>query len=740
MDIISILRALRSKMWILIVFPLISVVCAIFLVSRLDKVYKSTAQISTGFTSDEAVHLSEERTSSQFEVSTRFINTIESMKSIPVMSLVSYRLILHDLKSDKPFRSIKDEDDHEFILDGPTRQQLIDLFQKKLDSVEVLNSFNDDDQLAFSVLSAYRYDYDHLSDQFSIYRRSLSDFIAVDFSSEEPVLSAFAVNTLCQEFIRFNKTLKTDRSSESIEFLEKLVEEKRVARDKRVNELSEFKVVNNIYNYSAESANKITQISTYEANREIEVKNIAALTLSLTTITSKINSLTLIDQQEVAKVNQRIIDLRKKISELTGSQDEASKLKASQLRDELQLEISRLENMNNSNDMGEYATLTKEKERLQLELQIAQANLHTIEQSLGRLKSTITGFAAKEARLAELERDLQVISSEYQTAQERYNAAINKASVIGSSIRQIIQGQPSSQPESSKEILLIALAGIGSFILCAVAILLVEVSNFSIRTQGRLERMTGLKNIATLNQIDLNINDLPKVFNSKNKDENVDVFVHFLRKFRFEVQSSDKQMILITSTKPQTGKSFIIVNLAYALSLLNKRILIVDTNFKSSSLTKMLIPHANVQGLLKKGNSEITLLVQNTREEADPETKKTASTGKSIIYETPFKGVDIIGNFGGKDSPSEILAGKDFRRMLDNLMVQYDYVLLEGPSLNDYSDTRELIQYVDAVIPVFDARTTLTNLDYDSIKYLKGIKSKVLGTVLNNAKYSDLAV
>jgi succinoglycan biosynthesis transport protein ExoP len=600
MEIISILRALRSKMWILIVFPLVSVVCAILLVSRLDKVYKSTAQISTGFTSDEAVHLSEERTSSQFEVSTRFINTIESMKSIPVMSLVSYRLILHDLKSDKPFRGIKDADDHEFTLDDPTRKRLIDLFQKKLDSVEVLSSFNDEDQLAFSVLGAYKYDYDHLSDQFSIYRRSLSDFIAVDFASEEPLLSAFAVNALCQEFIRFNKTLKTDRSSESIEFLEKLVEEKRIARDKRVNELSEFKVVNNIYNYSAESANKITQISTYEANREIEIKNIAALTLSLTTVTSKINSLTLIDQQEVAKVNQRIIDLRKRISELTGSQDEASKLRASQLRDELQLEISRLENMNNSNDMGEYTTLTKERDRLQLELQIGQANLQTLEQTLGRLKSTITGFAAKEARLAELERDLQVISTEYQTAQERYNAAINKASVIGSSIRQIIQGQPSSQPESSKEILLVALAGIGSFILCAVAILLVEVSNFSIRTQGRLERMTGLKNIATLNQIDLNINDLPKVFNSKNKDENVDVFVHFLRKFRFEIQNSDKQMILVTSTKPQTGKSFIIVNLAYALSLLNKRILIVDTNFKSSSLTKMLIHMLTCKGYLKK--------------------------------------------------------------------------------------------------------------------------------------------
>lgn len=105
MDVISIIRVLRSKLWILIVFPLISVICAIFLVSRLDRVYKSTAQIATGFTSDDAVSLSEER-SSQFEVSTKFINTIESMKSIPVMSLVSYRLILHDLSNEHPFREI----------------------------------------------------------------------------------------------------------------------------------------------------------------------------------------------------------------------------------------------------------------------------------------------------------------------------------------------------------------------------------------------------------------------------------------------------------------------------------------------------------------------------------------------------------------------------------------------------------------------------------------------------------
>jgi succinoglycan biosynthesis transport protein ExoP len=199
-------------------------------------------------------------------------------------------------------------------------------------------------------------------------------------------------------------------------------------------------------------------------------------------------------------------------------------------------------------------------------------------------------------------------------------------------------------------------------------------------------------------------------------------------------------VILITSTQPLSGKSFVIVNLAYSLSLLSKRILIVDTNFKTSSLTKLLIPNASVHGLLKKGGSQINMLAENAGKSERADDPKKAANGKSIIYETTFKGIDIIGNFGGKDSPSEILAGKDFRRMLENLLHQYDYVILEGPSLNDYSDTRELVQYVDTIIPVFDARTTLNSLDYDSIKYLKSNKSKVLGTVLNSVKFSDLSV
>lgn len=749
MDLISILRALRNRLWVLVTFPLISVICAFFLVSRMEKAYKSSAMLATGFTSDEIVRLSDDRTSNQFEINTKFTNTIESMKSTPVMSLVSYRLILHDLTDTIAFRKLKDDDEFARVLSSDNREKLVKIFQKRLDTFQLLNSLDTDDQMAYAILKAYRYDYNNLNEKFSVTRKSISDFISVEFQSENPFLSAYAVNVLCQEFLRFNKSLKTDRSSESVEFLENLMDQKRLKRDSLSVELNTFKVRNNIFNYSAESASKITQISNYEASKEAEEKNISALTLSLEMVLGKIRSFTKADQNEIAKINQRIIDLRRRIDDLNSSDSESARLKVNQLRDELQLEIARLQMMNTGSNSEDYNELLRERDRLQLELQIAKANLTTINESLLKLKVGVTGLASKEARLAELERDLLIASNEYQNAQERYNTATNKASAIGSSLKQIIQGQPSKEPESTKAIFLIALAGLGSFMISAIVILMLEFANFEIRNQNRLESQTGLKGIATLNEIKVKLLDLQKIFHGQNGDRDIDVFIHFIRKFRFEIQSSNSQVILVTSTKANVGKSFLIVCLSYTLSLINKRVLIIDTNFKSSSLTKLLIPNIDGIGLLKKGKDNEPVLLP---EEAGPgsngynkgggdDSQRTKNGGKTLVYKTRFQGVDIIGNFGGgKDSPSEILAGKDFKKMLDNLSLQYDYVILEGPSLNDYSDTRELIEYVDKVIAVFDADTTLTELDHDSIKYLKSIKEKLLGSVLNRVKLKELSV
>ena len=380
----------------------------------------------------------------------------------------------------------------------------------------------------------------------------------------------------------------------------------------------------------------------------------------------------------------------------------------------------------------------------------------------------MSGFATKEARLSDLTREVEFASNDYALVQDKYNTAKNKALVIGSSIRQTLIGQPSYEAEPSKALMLMALAGAGSLALCVIVILAIEYMDFSIRQASKLERITGLKNIGSVNLIKTAGFNLVKTFNNKNVDKESEIFIHFLRKLRYEIQTSKSKVFLITSTQVKVGKSFMIICLSYTLSLINKKVLIIDTNFRHNSLTKMLLPKLDHTKLLKKGIEENLTEEPDQKEtdgknpedndyeykEAQQDTQKdnnrSGSNGSSqstddktsdrhsIIYRTEFQGVDIIGNIGGYDSPSEILAGRDFKEVIDNLSSRYDYILMEGSSLNEYSDSKELIEYVDKVITVFGAETVLNYLDKESIQYLKSVKGKMLGTVLNKVQLKDL--
>ena len=112
----------------------------------------------------------------------------------------------------------------------------------------------------------------------------------------------------------------------------------------------------------------------------------------------------------------------------------------------------------------------------------------------------------------------------------------------------------------------------------------------------------------------------------------------------------------------------------------------------------------------------------------------------SIISATNHKGINIIGNSQGDSSPSEIFAGRDFGKMMDELSSNYDYIFLEGSSLNNYSDTKELVEYVDKVIPVFSATSVIKQLDRESISYLKSLNGKLMGAVLNGIEMKELKI
>ena len=113
----------------------------------------------------------------------------------------------------------------------------------------------------------------------------------------------------------------------------------------------------------------------------------------------------------------------------------------------------------------------------------------------------------------------------------------------------------------------------------------------------------------------------------------------------------------------------------------------------------------------------------------------TTSTNTAFHLED----VDILGNKGSYLSPSEVFAGKDFDHMINRLADEYDYIFLEGAAMNDYSDSKELIDFVDKVIVVFSADSEIKQADKVDLAFLKGLGNKFMGAVLNKVDLKDLS-
>ena len=198
-----------------------------------------------------------------------------------------------------------------------------------------------------------------------------------------------------------------------------------------------------------------------------------------------------------------------------------------------------------------------------------------------------------------------------------------------------------------------------------------------------------------------------------NKFRKNDVFKNNIRKLRYELLHSEKKIFLFTSTQNKTGKSTILEALATSLTLSKKKVLILDMNFTHNTLTRSFNTEVYIQDVAQKINSTVPIAQQN------------------IVGKTQLEGLDIIGCKEGNTTPSEALFNIDIASLFESLKEAYDFLLIEGPSLNNFADSKELSQFVEGVFTVFSADSSMMQVDVQSMKFVADLKEKNHGVILN---------
>ncbi|HYG00974.1 MAG TPA: hypothetical protein VD927_00955 [Chryseosolibacter sp.] len=737
MDLLFLGKVLWRKAWILILIPLIAAFAAYLFTMNMERSYWAVSQISTGFTTNDQVHLSDEKFSLR-DADVRFNNLLNMMQSGLAANLLSYRLLLHDLNPvEVPYRH---PDSRNFQIDETEKELVRKIVQAKLDSLESFSTSDNHYALVKKYLDAYGYNYDAIVNSLGISRIPNTDYVQVDFAAEKPALAALGANAFTEEFLRYYDSFRSARSGESVGFLEQVVMQKKKDLDAKLEVQKMFKANNNVISLEGESGVQVSTLASLESQRDLSRTNIHRYELTMRRLQEDIrNASTPVTNGG----NARILQLRDKINDVNeryiagGSKNQKLLDSLDYLRDELRVQTDNASRMGSSLGTGvTVGDLNAQLKDAQINLQVEKENLAFIENNIRSVRGDISGYASKEARLSAIQKEIDLASQEYLQAVEKFNEAKNRMADTNR-LSQVLAAVPPASPENSKRIIIIGLAGVTSFVLCLFVIVGLELIDGSIRTPDRFKRAVGLPLAGSINRIDNKNFNIRSYFNQQNGNEDTEMFKSLLRKLRHEIESVNAKVILFTSPKRKEGKTFITFALSYVLSLVNKRVLIIDTNFKNNSLSQILGRNQGDLKVLDSKRHKLLASAQTNKEQGSNEFDHENSY--DLINPTKYKNIYIVGNSGGgTESPAEILSGRDFANLIGALGDSFDYILLEGASLNDYSDTKELVKYTDKVIAVFSAESSIKHLDRESIYYLKSIGKKFGGAVLNMVNTKDL--
>lgn len=722
MDFIYIIRVILNRLPIIIAVSFTAALITGLLTYLSPKKYQSDALLSTGYTVSRNFALAEERFS-LVEADLKFNNLIEEINSVIVIGTLSHHLLLHDLTMENTFHDFEKEDSKGLneALNGVPKDTVIKILQDKIVSFELLSSYDSLERKIAATILDLHYSPIDIRKTLRIERANYTDYISVKCETEDPFLSAFIVNTLCDEFLRYNRMIKHSQSSESVEFLTSLAEQKQELLETKSNNLRAYKARNQFLNFELESESKISQSKETEEKRNDALNAINRINVSIGAIDARITNSKLenpISTNEFGRLRKRLTALNEK--RRNGKGDYAT------LTDSIFIIRNQLDNL-----LEESSPLNKdllnERESLNIELQIEEEKLADIEARLSRIQREVSSFVSTEATISFLQREVDIAAEEYLKVQEKLNEVRNARFNSKDAIKIVLRGQPAMEHQSSGLLMKAAISFMASFVVCLSIILGIEFINPRIKIVSRFNNMVDMKLLGSIIHQAPRRKFLGMAFGKKRTLKNTS---SSLRKLRNKITSQNGRIILWTSLSKGDGKSSTLYAVANSLGLMDKKVLIIDTNFRSNKFFIELSENKT-----KKIEVTNNLLNENqaSNDSQSSKEEKVQIFDKDLAASIDNENVHIITNKGPEGSPAEILSGMDLNQTLNHLIENniYDYIFMEGATLNNHSDAIELATYVHQVIVVFDALKGIDQTDLTTLKFVNGFDGKLMGAVLN---------
>lgn len=206
------------------------------------------------------------------------------------------------------------------------------------------------------------------------------------------------------------------------------------------------------------------------------------------------------------------------------------------------------------------------------------------------------------------------------------------------------------------------------------------------------------------------------------KSPEAEMFKNLRTNIQFMNADSEKKVMIVTSTMPGEGKSYVSANLAAAFAQIDKKVLIIDADMRKGRQYSLfnLRPRPGLSNFLSG------VVDQSFTDKKDDI--------RNYIQETELENLYVITAGSVPPNPSELLVSTKMPNMINTLSEIFDIIIFDAPPCLVVADTLILARLVDFAIIVSAQNITRIedlNKAKESIEHVGG---KVAGIVLNKVQ------
>ena len=201
-----------------------------------------------------------------------------------------------------------------------------------------------------------------------------------------------------------------------------------------------------------------------------------------------------------------------------------------------------------------------------------------------------------------------------------------------------------------------------------------------------------------------------------------EVFKTLRTNIQFMSSSKKMKTLLVTSTFPGEGKSWVTSNLAVTFAQTGKRVVLIDADMRKGRQYAIfgVSPRPGLSNLLAEfdietGNSDNIL---------------------DYVQETEVENLFVISAGNVPPNPSELLVSQEMSKVLEELKKICDIVIIDGTPCELVTDSVILSRIVDTTIVVTAHKMTKKDALQRVIKNIKNVGGNLAGVVINKVPIS----